>query len=88
MAKEIHSLFNIYECRQLEAEINQPVGQLVIKNFGAKPIELDNDLANFLGIRRKLQIITFVKRLTSPTTYFIHCDLIDKEQNLFNSKKS
>ena len=41
-----------------------------------------------LGIGRKLDLITFVKRLTSPTTYIIHCDLIDKEQNLFNSKKS
>ena len=41
-----------------------------------------------LGIGRKLHLITFVKRLTSPTTYFIHCVLIDKEQNLFNCKKS
>ena len=61
---------------------------LVIKNFGAKPIELDRDLANLLGIGRKLNLITRVKRLTSLTTYFIHCDLIDKERNLFNGKRS
>jgi len=29
-----------------------------------------------------------VKRLTAPTTYFIHCDLIDKKQNLFNRRRS
>ena len=88
MAKEIDSLFDRYNYKQLETQTNQPVGQLVIKNFGAKPIERDRDLANLLGIGRKLDLITFVKRLTSPTTYIIHCDLIDKEQNVFNSKKS
>ena len=87
MAKEIDGLFAKYNYK-LETAINQPVGQLVIKNFGLKPIELDRDLANLLGIGRKLTPITFVKRLTSPTTYFIHCDLIDPEKNLFNSKKS
>jgi len=72
----------------LETEINQHLGQLVIRNFGAKPIELDRDLAGLLGIGRKLNLITFVKRLTAPTTYFIHCNLIDTERNLFNGKRS
>lgn len=88
LSKEIDRLFERYSYRGLETEINQPVGQLVIKNFGAKPIELDNDLANFLGIRRKLQLTTFVKSLSGPTAYFIHCDLIDKTQNLFNHRRS
>ena len=86
--KKIDNLFAQYNYRQLETEINQPNGQLVIRNFGAKPIELDNDLANLLGIRRKLALTTFVKQITSPTTYFIHCDLIDKTQNLFNRRRS
>jgi len=72
----------------LETEINQHLGQLVIRNFGAKPIELDRDLAGLLGIGQKLSLITFVKRLTAPMTYFIHCNLIDKEWNLFNGKRS
>jgi len=88
LAKEIDGLFDKYGYKQLETEINQPVGQLVIKNFGAKPIELDRDLANLLGIGRKLDLITLVNRLTSPTIYFIHCDLIDTKRNLFNSKRS
>jgi len=88
MAKEIDGLFDKYLYRQLETQINQPLGQLVIKNFGAKPIELDRDLANLVGIGRKLDLTTFVKRLAYPTTYFIHCNLIDTERNLFNGKKS
>jgi len=87
LAKEIDSLFEKYKY-DLKTEINTPLGQLIIKNFGLKPIELDRDLANLLGIGRNLGLITFVKRLTYPTTYFVHCDLIDKEKNLFNGKKS
>jgi len=88
MAKEIEGLFDKYKYKEFQTAINQPVGQLVIRNLGKKPIELDRDLANLLGIGRKLSPITFVKRLTSPTAYFIHCDLIDTERNLFNSKRS
>lgn len=40
------------------------------------------------GTGRKLGRTTYVKRLTSSTSYFIHCDFIDKDQNLFNGKKS
>jgi len=89
LAKEIEVLFAKYSYK-LETEINQPAGQLIIKNFGVgtKPIELDRDLAGLLGIGRKLKTITFVKRITSLTTYFIHCNLIDEEKNLFNGKKS
>ena len=68
--------------------INKPFGQLVIYNTTGKKIELDNDLANLVGIRRKLAIRTFVKQIRCPTAYFIHCDLIDKTQNLFNRRSS
>ena len=47
------------------------------------------DLTNFLDIGpelKKEKII--VKQLISPTAYFIHCDLIDKNQNLLNNKKT
>ena len=89
MAKEIEGMFSKYNYK-IETAINQPVGQLVIRNFGVKPVEFDRDLANMLGIGRKFipYSIAFVKRLGSPTTYFIHCDLIDTERNLFNGKKT
>ena len=40
LAKEIDSLFDRYNYKQLETPINQPVGQLVIKSFGAKRLNL------------------------------------------------
>jgi len=87
LAKEIKGLFGKYNYL-LDTEINQPVGQLVIKNFGLKQVELDRDLADLLGTVRKLTTITFVKQIKAPTTYFIHCYLLDKKQNLFNGKRS
>ena len=88
LAKEISFLLARYGYLALKTEINQPLGQLVIMNSGARPIELDRDLAALLGIERKLPLKTVVKRLTSPSTYFIHCDLIDKTQNLWNGERS
>ena len=96
MAKVIDGLIEKYQYRQLETEINTPVAILEIKNFGAKKITLDRDLANLLGIftcvvrpsTRVLGLTTHVKNLRYPTTYFIHCNLIDKNQNFLNNKKS
>ena len=51
-------------------------------------IKFDKNLSELLGIDQDLQWIRYVKRMMSPTTYFIHCDLVDKEQNLFNGKPS
>ena len=52
-------------------------------------MRIDRDLANFLGIGRELKkYITTVKQIIKPTAYFIHCDLIDKNQNFFNNKRS
>jgi len=91
LAKEIDDLFEKYQYKELQTAINQPLGQLVIRNFGsgAKPIEFDRDLANILGIGRTFlpYSFAFVKRLGYPATYFIHCDLIDTERNLFNGKR-
>ena len=49
---------------------------------------LDTDLAELFGVVRELQIINYVKRLNSPSTYFIHCDFVDNAQNLLNGKPS
>ena len=61
---------------------------LQINNFGAKPITFNRDLPNIFGINDVLELKTNVKRLRYPTTYFIHCDLIDKNYNFFNNKKN
>ena len=62
---------------------------MAIYNVNGEHIEIDEDLAALLGISKgRLNAITTVKKLKSPSTYFIHCDLIDKENNLFNGKPS
>jgi len=84
LAKIIDSLFSQYSYNLLDTQTNEPVGQLVIKTYPW----LDRDLAQLLGIGRNLKNITYIKRLTSPTTYLIHCDLLDKTKNFLNGKRS
>jgi len=81
-------MFSQHSYNQLGTQTKQPVGHLVIKNFGGTLVTLNRDLANLLGIKRNLQTITYAKRLTSPMTYFIHCDLLDKTTNFLNGKRS
>ena len=72
----------------IPTQINQPRAAMIIHNTTGKKILLDEDLADFLGYDKELSPSSFIKRLNSPTTYFIHCDLIDKRQNLLNGKRS
>ena len=72
----------------IPTQINQPTGAMVIYNTTGDKILLDKDLADLLGYDKELKLISFIKRLNSPSTYFIHCDLLDKEQNLLNGKAS
>ncbi len=76
---------------ELTTDINEPLGQLVIKNNDNKKIILTHNMSNLLlGIKNVVHLgfITYIRRLNSPTTHFIHCDLVDKKQNLFNGKPS
>jgi len=41
-----------------------------------------------IGSSTTLGQSTFTRKLNSPSTYFIHCDLIDKNQNFLNTRKS
>ena len=72
----------------IPTQINQPRAAMIIHNTTGKKILLDEDLADFLGYDQELSPSSFIKRLNSPTTYFVHCDLIDKRQNLLNGKPS
>ena len=45
-------------------------------------------MAKLFGIKQKLLLKTKIKRIISPTAYFIHCNLIDRNNNLFNGKRS
>ena len=60
----------------------------MINNFGEKQIDLDHDLAELFRVGQNLPLKTIIKCMISPTAYFIHCDLIDRNNNLFNGKRS
>ena len=87
IAKAIDDMFEKYDY-DLKTRINTPVAILKIKNTGGKKITIDRDLADLLGINRVLGLTTKVKNFKYPTTYFIHCNLIDKNQNFLNNKRS
>ena len=73
----------------LLTDIYTMVGQLVITNPQFKKIVFDSNLGNLLNLNTfTLPLKTFIKKLNSETTYYIHCDLVDKEQNLLNGKPS
>ena len=62
----------------ITAKAPQPVGSMLINGGNTS---FSHGLLQLLGIQ-SLSFITFVKRLTSPSTYFVHYDLIDKRQKL------
>ena len=63
--------------------MNTPKRVLEIHNPQNKHILLANDLADLLGIKRRLQTINLTKRFKSLTNYFLHCDLLDKNGKIF-----
>ena len=85
MAKEIQDVFTAQKV-DLLTEINIPTGGMIIYNYDMANVKLSHNLSELLGIGSNLMFITYVKRLTSPSIYFIHCDLVDKRQNLVNGK--
>ena len=73
----------------LLTDIYTTVGQLVITNPQSKKIVFDSNLGHLLNLKTfTLPLKMFIKKLNSETTYYIHCDLLDKEQNLLNGKPS
>ena len=84
LVKEFNDLSSHNPKFKITATAHTPVGSMIINNGNTR---FSNNLLQMLGIQR-LSFITFVKRLTSPSSYFVHCDLIDKRQNLLNGKPS
>ena len=72
----------------LKAELNTMRGGLTISNPYNSDVQITNNLSKLLGLGAGFNGIMDVKQLTSPSTYFIHCDLINKKQNLLNGKPS
>ena len=72
----------------LKAELNTVQGGLTISNPYYSDLQLSSNLSKLVDLDPGFNGIMDVKRLTSPNTYFVHCDLIDKRQNLLNGKPS
>ena len=87
MAKQLEETVKKYSY-EISAETYLPLCQLLITNHGERPLRIDRDLAFFLGIGRELKTgKIIVKQIKRPTSYFIHCDLIDRNFNFVNNKK-
>ena len=89
LSKKITDLFSDFNYNGFEIEKNTPFGQLIIKNMGKSRISFGGDLAKLIGTENYLpSMMTIIKQISSRTAYFIHCDLIDKTNNLFNATRS
>ena len=77
----------------MEIDTNTPNSVMKIniidpKQNSNKNISVSHTLASFMSIDRQLPVVSHIKKLNSPSSYFIHCDLIDRTKNLFNGKRS
>ena len=84
----INAMFPSLLTTHLETKTNTAEALLQIENKSQQKVVFDRDFANIIGIDGALKKITNIKHLRYPTAYFIHCDLIDRNYNFFNNKKS
>ena len=69
--------------------INSPQGILVFPNTENQTItELTPNLRELFDIDAKNRTDFVIKKFKLPHSYFIHCDLMDKTENLLNGKPS
>ena len=88
LSKLINDMFPSSFITHLKTKINTPEALLQIKVDSTQKFSFSQDLNNLLGIDGELKKITNVKSLSYPSTFFIHCDLIDRNNNFLNNKKS
>jgi len=60
----------------------------VLQITSEKGISISHGLAALIGTGTTLDLTSHVRKLNTPSTYFIHCDLIDRSKNFFNGKRS
>ena len=84
----IDGLFPSSFVTNLKTKTNTAKALLEIQKISDQTIRFGPDFAKLIGIDTKLKKITNVKRINYLSTYFIHCDLIDRNFNFVNNKKS
>jgi len=88
LEKKMKSVITSNNTDPFETEIYTPFSQLIIRNKLKRSALFDDDLKRLVGVDRATAERTTKINLSSPTTYFIHCDLVDKQKNLFNGNMS
>ena len=68
--------------------VPQQQGSISLKPTKNIDITVTHDLARLMGTGIQLRTDTHIKKLNTPSAYFVHCDLIDPTQNFFNGKRS
>ena len=86
-------LKEIFADEGVEVKFDDASGPIVIKNPLNKNVLFDRDLTYLLGLsevnpRERLRKQAVINRLASFNNYFINCDLLDKEENIFSGKPS
>ena len=90
IGKKLQEIFND---EGIEVKLDDASRPIVIENPLNRKVLLDRDLTFLLGLdaenpRERLKKQTGINRLASFNNYFINCDLMDKDENLFNGKPS
>jgi len=75
---------------KFEIELNKPnsARKLFNPDHDRYPITVSHALADLMGIATQIGHFAHVKKLNTPSAYFIHCDLIDPSNNFFNGKRT
>ena len=90
IGKKLEEIFND---EGIEVKFDDVSGPIVIENPLNKNVLFDRDLTFLLGLnagnpRERLKKQAVINRLAPFNNYFINCDLLDKDENLFNGKPS
>ena len=87
LAEELtQSLTSFTNKKEIKIETNKPHSVLkisVLDPINGRDISLSRSLHQLINSGP-----TLTKKLNSPSAYFIHCDLIDRNFNFVNNKKS
>ena len=68
---------------------NSPQGILVLPNTGEKNlIRITPNLLELFDVNPRIGADYMIKKFKTPHNYFIHCDLMNKTENLLNGKPS
>ena len=86
-------LQEIFADEGIKVKFDDASGPIVIENPLNKNVLFDRDLTFLLGLnarnpKERLKKQAVINRLASFNNYFINCDLLDKDENLFNGKPS